>query len=246
MTFPLDVHIGSLSVHFHLITDILSSLIGGWLYWRAAKGDNIPTSKREYLLIGAGIGALIGSRLIGSLENPALFLNPPTLLYYYASKTIIGGVAGGILGIEATKYIIGHKQSTGDRMAVPLFVAIIIGRIGCLFTGIIDGTVGNPCSLRRCFDQGDGIPRHPTSLYEIIFLIILLFVLNKYKKNFQPSGVMFRVSIIAYFGFRFLIEMIKPSLPLVSTFSVIQIVCILYIAWYSYDIYKLRKTYGKY
>lgn len=217
--------------------------VGSALYWFLSKGDGISTQRREYLLIGAGIGALIGSRLIGSLENPALFFHPPALIYYYVSKTIIGGIAGGILGIEAMKLIIGHNNSTGDKITIPLIVSIIIGRIGCLFTGVIDGTVGNPCSYFWCFNQGDGILRHPTSLYEIIFLSILLAYFLFLKKKAWPSGVLFRVFIILYFLFRFLIEFIKPTQPLLVSLSVIQLVCIFYAIWYIYDIYRILNKY---
>src|SRR4051812_10902562 len=124
MNFPLIIHIAGFSISFHLITDFISMAVGGALYWFLSKGDGISPQKREYLLIGAGLGALIGSRLIGSLETPAFFFHPSTLLYYYASKTIIGGIAGGILGIEAAKLIIGYKNSTGDKITIPLIISI--------------------------------------------------------------------------------------------------------------------------
>ncbi len=245
MVFPLVVHIFNITVPFHLIMDILSTIVGSALYWLSSKHDGISPQRREYLLIGAGIGALIGSRLIGSLENPILFLHPPALIYYYMSKTIIGGIAGGILGIEGMKLIIGHHESTGDRITIPLIVAIILGRIGCLFTGVTDGTVGNICNYMWCFNQGDNIPRHPTSLYEIIILGLLLLYFLYLRKKVWKNGIMFRVFIIVYFSFRFLMEFIKPVHSLFLSLSVIQIVCVLYVLWYTYDIYRInKKDYG--
>ncbi len=221
--------------------DILSTTIGGILYWSLSKNDGITPQRREYLLIGAGLGALIGSRLIGALENPTLFLHPPVALYYYASKTIIGGIAGGILGMEVAKLIIGHKNSTGDKITIPLIVSIIIGRIGCLFTGVTDGTVGDPCNFFWCFNQGDGIARHPTSLYEIIFLCGILIYFIFIKKKVWPSGVLFRFFVVSYFTLRFFIEFIKPTHQLALGLSVIQVVCFLYVVWYLYDISRIYK-----
>lgn len=244
MVFPLIIHIADMTISVHQITDIVSILVGGIIYWQLSKNDGISAKHKEYLLIGAGLGVLIGSRLVGSLENPTLFFHPPLVLYYYVSKTIIGGIAGGILGMEAAKLIIGHKSSTGDAITIPLAVAIIIGRIGCLLTGVTDGTVGNPCNFLWCFNQGDGIARHPTSLYEILFLSILLVVYYLYlkKKTFVP-GVLFRSFITLYFAFRFIIEFIKPTHSLAFGLSAIQIVCFLYIIWYIYDTYRiLRKN----
>jgi prolipoprotein diacylglyceryltransferase len=223
--------------------DLVSTSLGSFLYWRLSKNDGISPSMRVSLLIGTTAGALIGSRLLGSLENPSLFLQPPTLLYYYASKTIIGGIAGGILGMEIGKKIIGYRSSTGDKIAIPLLVAILVGRIGCLFTGVIDGTVGNACNYFWCFNQGDGIARHPTSLYEIVFVFLLIIIVLQLQKKRLYPGVIFRVSIISYFLFRFFIEFIKPINSFVFEFSAIQVVCILYAIWYAYDIKRIISKY---
>lgn len=245
MVFPLFIHIAGTTILFHQITDIVSILVGGMMYWRLSKTDGLDPKQKEYLLIGVGLGVLIGSRLLGSLENPTLFFHSPVALYYYVSKTIIGGIAGGILGMEAAKLIIGHKSSTGDAITVPLAVAIIIGRIGCFFTGVTDGTVGNPCNFLWCINQGDGIPRHPTSLYEILFIGILLIMYYLYiKKKPLPPGVLFRGFIILYFTFRLILEFIKPIHPLAFGLSAIQIVCFLYSIWYIYDIHNLWKKYS--
>lgn len=43
-------------------------------------------------MIGATFGAFLFSRLLGALENPgALFTAEDLLLYFYSSKTIVGG-----------------------------------------------------------------------------------------------------------------------------------------------------------
>ncbi len=241
MTFPFVIHVGHSSILFHMVMDFVSMTIGSLMYWHSSKDDGISSEKRIHLLIGAGLGALIGSRLLGALEDPYLFLHPPVLLYYYASKTIIGGIAGGILGMEAAKLIIGHRKSTGDKITIPLLVAILVGRFGCLFTGVSDGTVGNPCNFFWCFNQGDGIARHPTTLYEIIFLIGLLIFLLYLRNKKLGEGIIFRTFVICYFIFRFLIEFIKPVHPIVWGLSVIQIVCVLYSIWYAYDIGRIWK-----
>ncbi len=72
------------------------------------------------------------------------------------------------------KRSIGLQQSTGDLYAIPLAVAIAIGRIGCFLTGLPDNTYGTPTNLPWAVNFGDNIPRHPTQLYEIIFLVTLV------------------------------------------------------------------------
>jgi prolipoprotein diacylglyceryltransferase len=49
-----------------------------------------------------------------------------------------------------------------------------VGRIGCFLTGLADNTYGTPTGLPWGVDFGDRIHRHPTQLYEIAFLMILI------------------------------------------------------------------------
>jgi phosphatidylglycerol:prolipoprotein diacylglycerol transferase len=85
--------------------------------------------------------------------------------------------------VEIVKRSIGLRTSTGDLYAIPLAIGIAIGRIGCFLTGLSDNTYGNPTSLPWAINFGDGIPRHPTQLYEIVFLLaltpVLFYVLKK-------------------------------------------------------------------
>jgi prolipoprotein diacylglyceryltransferase len=113
-----------------------------------------------------------------SLHNPA---------YLIGGKTIVGALAGGLISVELIKRYIGLHQSTGDLYAIPLALGIAIGRIGCFLTGLSDNTCGTPTTLPWAINFGDGIPRHPTQLYEIAFLLalipILYWVLNRASRK---------------------------------------------------------------
>jgi phosphatidylglycerol:prolipoprotein diacylglycerol transferase len=105
-----------------------------------------------------------------SLHNPA---------YLTGGKTIVGALAGGLISVELIKRYIGLRTSTGDLYAIPLALGIAIGRIGCFLTGLSDNTYGTPTNLPWAVNFGDGIPRHPTQLYEIIFLLALIPILYR-------------------------------------------------------------------
>jgi prolipoprotein diacylglyceryltransferase len=220
----------------HLFTDYLSIFVGVQLYfWMNKKETVIGEDRKYWYLLGGAVGALLGSRLLAALENPDLFFNPPTWLYYYLNKTIIGGVAGGIVGIEIAKKILGIKTSTGDAVVIPLMVAIIIGRIGCQLTGVADGTIGSVCDYAWCFTQGDAFARHPIPLYEIIELTLLLplFYHWIHIKRFK-EGFVFRLFIIVYFGCRFFFEYIKDVHVFLFGLSAIQIVCLMFVFYYTF------------
>jgi phosphatidylglycerol---prolipoprotein diacylglyceryl transferase len=229
----------------HMVTDILSILIGAWYYIHLYKKRNSEEDsfKRTALLIGAGLGALIGSRLIASLEHPDLFFNPPTWLYYYSVKTVAGGIAGGILGIEIVKFLMKIKESVGDIMVGPLALGIIIGRIGCFMIGLRDGTSGIVTTLPWGTDQGDGLMRHPTALYEIICVALLWFFIHKFKKaDSVESGIYFRMFCIGYFTFRFFVEFIKPVHPLFLGITAIQWTSFIVVFCYGISFLKNRAT----
>jgi prolipoprotein diacylglyceryltransferase len=139
----------------------------------------------------------------------------------------MGGLFGGLLGVEASKRIIHEKQSSGDLFTYPIIIGIIIGRIGCFLSGIKEFTYGNETSSITGMNLGDGLHRHPTSLYEIVFLVLLFIFLKKisfYTK--KESGLLFKIFMIAYFGFRFFIEFFKPNIFYILGLSSIQWLCI--------------------
>lgn len=97
ITFPLVFRIGPFSILAHLVFEVLGIAIGFqyFLYLRRKQKDTISEPNRLWILVGAALGALIFSRLIGSLENPVQFFNSPNrLLYFYLNKTIVGALFG--------------------------------------------------------------------------------------------------------------------------------------------------------
>ncbi len=102
-----------------------------------------------------------------------------------------------------------------------------IGRLGCFLAGLEDHTCGLPTPLPFGVDFGDGIPRHPTQLYEILFLLALAGWFLWRIKTRRPQGCMFGQFVFAYALFRFFVEFIKPryTLPLLPL-SAIQLTCL--------------------
>jgi phosphatidylglycerol:prolipoprotein diacylglycerol transferase len=220
----------------HPLTDALSLLVGYEYYQHLKKKypNTLTEELRLAVIIGAVLGAFIGSRLLAALEHIQDFLHPSSMMYYYSNKTIVGGLIGGIVGVEMAKWIKGIKESTGDLFVFPLIVGMVIGRVGCFIAGVSDSTVGNASHLPWAMDQGDGILRHSTSLYEILFLGGLFVALKMLSKNIElRNGVLFRIFIVAYLLFRFAVEFIKPVEHLFIGLSAIQIACVLVASYYS-------------
>jgi prolipoprotein diacylglyceryltransferase len=236
MKYPVEIGLGNIRISAHFILETLAFVIGFryFLYLKRKQSDPIPESNRIWIIIGAAFGAFLFSRVLGSLENPGAWVqaeNP--WLYFYANKTIVGGLLGGLLFVEITKSFLKEKSSSGDLFTYPLILAMIIGRVGCFSAGIYEPTFGIASSLPWAMNLGDGIVRHPVALYEIIFLIMLWFTLYSLEKYTRlDMGVRFKLFMIAYLIFRFLLEFIKPVHPLMWSLTTIQLACAAGLVYY--------------
>jgi len=233
--FPFEPVVFGVKINIHLVLEYLAFFIGFRYYimLRKKNKDSISQNNRLSIIIGAIFGALFFSRLIAFLENP-MFHYQQGWFAILNNKTIMGGLFGGLLGVELAKKIIGEKQSSGDLFTFPIILGISIGRIGCFLAGIKEFTYGKQTSFFLGIDLGDGIQRHPIALYEVAFLIFLFIILKKFKKSYGhiENGLLFKLFMITYFSFRFLIEFIKPNTFLVLGLSSIQYLCLICFFYY--------------
>lgn len=242
MDFPVTFHIFGKTILAHPLFEAFGMFIGMRYYFYLKRKSKEKTSfnTSAAILIGATAGALLGSKLIGNLENPYKLFEHFDIKTIWTNNTIVGGLAFGLIGVELAKKIVGHKESTGDLIVYPLILAMIIGRIGCFLTGIHEETYGIATNVVFGMHLGDQYLRHPVALYEIAFLIILWVVLKLIqRKRIYPSGFVFQIFMLNYFTFRFLLDFIKPRLELIGNLGTIQIVCICVIIYY---IYKIKNT----
>ena len=223
MNFPCQFELFGSKVYYHFIFETLAFFIGVRLYYYLKKKtpDTINDINRLWILLGAMIGALIGSRVIAMLENPSEICNQ-TWLIFYQNKTVAGGFLGGLFGVELIKKCIGVKTASGDIYVIPIIVALFIGRIGCFSMGIAEPAYGIETSFFTAMNLGDGKLRHPVALYEMTFMVLLFMFFIKIKNINLINGDQFKLFMMLYFLYRFLIEFIKPYQPIFLNLSSIQ------------------------
>jgi prolipoprotein diacylglyceryltransferase len=245
MSFPFQFNFFGEKVHYHFIFETLAFFIGVRLYYYQKKGitDSISDINRLWIMLGAMIGALVGSRVIAMLENPSEIVNQ-TLLKFYQNKTVAGGFLGGLFGVELFKKFIGVKIASGDLYVIPIIVALFIGRIGCFAMGIDEPTYGIETTFFTGMDLGDGKLRHPVALYEMIYMVLLFLLFRKIKNINLINGDRFKLFMVLYFLYRFCVEFIKPYQPLFLHLSVIQWSA-LFIFVYYYKFISRLLTYAK-
>lgn len=243
MQFPVVFHLGPLAVSAHVVFEMMAFFIGFryFLFLRKRSGDTIMEENRIWIFIGATAGALLGSRLLGALESPsALWLSQNPLLFLFSSKTIVGGLLGGLAGVEGVKTFIGETRSSGDLFTYPLILGMLIGRIGCFLNGTAESVYGLPTEGWTGMDLGDGISRHPLALYEIAYLILLWIGISTGERSgTYREGIRFRLFMTGYLSFRFLLEFLKPGESVVAGLSTIQVACLAGLIYYHGTLFSL-------
>lgn len=228
----------------HFIFEWLGVLVGVRLYsyikrrhWFVSADAPVTTDfftlSNLVVVIGCLLGAGIGNKLLFVLEVPqAWALHGVWSLAY--GQTIVGGLIGAWIGIELAKRLVSVRYSTGDAFVVPFCVGLCIGRIGCFLAGLHDGTYGVATSLPWGVDFGDGVRRHPTQIYDMLWCIAMLIIVrHAYPRWRAVSGLTFKVMMAGYLIWRLLVDGIKP-VPYAYAFgwSAIQWACALVLVVY--------------
>ncbi len=248
IALPFEPILFGIKLNIHLIIEYLAFFVAFRYYviLRKKTTDSISSKNRLSIIIGAIFGALFLSRLVAFLENPPLHYEQGWLAILN-NKTIMGGLFGGLLGVELAKKIIGEKHSSGDLFTLPIIFGIIIGRIGCFLAGIKEFTYGKETDVFLGMDLGDGLLRHPIALYEVVFLVLLFMGIKELQK--QPNrfkcGTSFKIFMLSYFGFRFFIEFLKPNTFFFLGLSSIQLLCLICFSYYHKTILQGIKYAGK-
>jgi phosphatidylglycerol---prolipoprotein diacylglyceryl transferase len=144
-------------------------------------------------LLGAALGAKIGMLLyvpLGAWET--MWSN--LLALHFDGKTVLGGIAGGFVGVELTKKLAGVVGSTGDAFILPIAVGQGIGRFGCTVAGCCCGAPSNvPWAV-----EVHGALRHPAPLYDALSCFTLAAISVALRRWPLPSGHLFRWFLVAY------------------------------------------------
>lgn len=199
----------------HGLFETLALAIGAvyYRYLRRKSGAGSVLYGSEFAVaVGCVFGAAIGNKVVFWIEMPHLLVQhwtTPSLLL--GGQSMVGGLLGGLIGVELAKWLTGITRSTGDAFVFPVLLGLMVGRIGCFLAGLADGTYGNPTTLPWGVDFGDGLPRHPTQLYEIVFAACLWWLLAHLRGQLADrSGLLFKLMLICYLAWRLTIDSIKP------------------------------------
>lgn len=238
---------------------VLSFILGFLLYRYNLRRRDVTLSKEQYesALFTIMLGVILGGRL-----GYVIFYN---LLYYLQHPLSIlatweGGMSfhGGALGVIIGGLIFCRRTklrfySLADPAVPIVAMGLGLGRLGNFINGELYGRASNlPWAM--IFPGSDGVPRHPSQLYELILEGIVLasvtqFLLTKVKKE----GIVFWSFIGLYGVFRFMIEFVRQpdSLDFYSRFGYIlgfmsigQFLSLIMVLVSAYAIWRINRPAG--
>ena len=213
---PIAFSLGPLAVRWYGLM-YLVAFAAFFLLGRArirAGAPSVPprfgARELEDLLFWGALGAVLGGRL-----GYVLFYKPGYYLAHPLETLAVwqGGMSfhGGLLGVLAAVALFAHRRGwhflqLGDFIAPLVPLGLAAGRLGNFINGEL---WGRPTDVPWAvvFPQVDGLPRHPSQLYQFAGEGLLLFaVLWLYSARPRPLGAVSGVFLIGYGLLRFLAE----------------------------------------
>lgn len=216
---PVAFTLGPISVHWYGIMYLLGFAGAWWLArWRLAHYHLTWTPQQlDDLIFYAAIGVILGGRLgYMVFYGTAHLLHNPLSLFklWEGGMSFHGGLVGVILAMAVFARTL-HRPflEVTDFIAPLVPFGLALGRIGNFINGELWGRVTDvPWAM--VFPLADGMPRHPSQLYELGLEGILLFtVLWWYASKPRAQGRVSGLFLIIYSISRFLVEGLREPDP---------------------------------
>lgn len=213
---PIAFSLGPLHVRWYGLMYLLGFMAGWALGRYRAKQPNSgwTTAQVDDMVFYIALGVILGGRLgyVLFYGFGAFLRDPLSLLRIWE-----GGMSfhGGFLGVLLAMALFAHKHSRGfwetiDFIAPLIAPGILFGRIGNFINGELWGRVTDlPWGM--VFRQaGDGLPHHPSQLYEAALEGVALFIIVwLFSARPRPTMAVSGVFALSYGIFRFLVEFVR-------------------------------------
>jgi phosphatidylglycerol:prolipoprotein diacylglycerol transferase len=211
---PIAFRLGPLQVHWYGLM-YLFGFGFGWLGARVrAKRRHTPIAPSQvddlvfYCAIGIFVGGRVGYMLIYGRD--ALLANPLSLFFVWQ-----GGMSfhGGLIGVLIAMAFFGRRIgqpffAVTDFIAPWVPIGLGLGRIGNFINGELWGAPTRPGAPWAVVV--DGVPRHPSQLYEAFLEGVVLFVvLWLYSAKPRPRMAVSGLFLLLYGVFRTAVEFIR-------------------------------------
>lgn len=213
---PVAFSLGPIAVRWYGLMYLAGFALFWWLgRLRASDGWRGMSPKDvEDLLFYGVLGVIVGGRL-----GYVLFYKPGHYLAHPLEVFMLwkGGMAshGGIIGVIIVMWLFARARGKPFLQVADFVVPLVplglaAGRLGNFINGELWGRPADPerWPWAMVFPQaGDGLPRHPSQLYQMALEGVLLFLLLWwYSRKPRPLGSVGAMFLIGYGVLRFVAE----------------------------------------
>jgi phosphatidylglycerol---prolipoprotein diacylglyceryl transferase len=231
-TYP-EIEIGPLTLRTFGLFVAVGVLVGAWFAARYAEEHGIEREQTYMLATRIVIGGVIGARLTWVLSHLDQIDNPIDIIAVWEGGLQFSGgfVAGVIVGYPYYRKWPRHiRWKSLDGYAYGLTIGLAIGRIACYsvgehFGGLTSFFLGvryEGGSVREpqlgeggpMLDPTAGMVFHNTSLYEMLYLVVLfaVFTWMLYGRAQRPAtGTIIGVFCAYYGAARFLSDFLRAN-----------------------------------
>jgi len=208
---PELFHIGNITIYTYAFLIALGTLVATlYTKWRAKEEIGITNLSNNffYLIFIAGF---VGGKVFYYLEKPIYYYRHPDLILHNFSGGFV--FYGSFIFIIPTViwYLKKHKIPVLpmlDILAITTLIVHSIGRLGCFFGGCCYGKPTNSFT-GLAFPKTNGVTVHPTQLYEITVLLLIMGVILFIKKRQIFYGQIFLIYIALYAIARGVLELFR-------------------------------------
>jgi len=212
---PIALSLGPLAIRWYGLMYLAGFISFLWLGRRRAAAQpwhRIDPVALDDLLFYGVLGVVLGGRLGQVLfYEPAYYLDHPLEILAVWK----GGMSfhGGFLGVLVAMALFGRKRSLSfwqvtDFIAPLVPLGLLAGRIGNFINGELWGRVAAAdLPWAMVFPYVDGLPRHPSQLYQAGGEGLLLFILLWwFSGKERPRGTVSALFLIGYGAARWIGE----------------------------------------
>ncbi|MDB5705747.1 MAG: prolipoprotein diacylglyceryl transferase [Sphingomonas bacterium] len=215
---PVAIDFGWFQLRWYALSYVAMFVLG-WLYLRrliAQPGAPMARDQLDDLLFHVAIGVILGGRLGYCLfYQPEIWATPIEIL-----KLWQGGMSlhGGLIGVLAALWLFARRHCLSmlricDYVACAAPFGLFLVRIANFVNGELWGRPSNLPWAVIFPGTHDGIPRHPSQLYEAVIeglltMAVLGFLFWRTDARLRP-GRLLGTGLLLYGTARFLLEFVR-------------------------------------
>jgi len=243
---PVALSLGGLEIRWYGIFVALSIAVALLIARAGARRAGLSTALVDDGALWVGVSALIGGRVLYLFQNelPDLAAHPlHAFAIWHGGLSFYGGLVAGLVGLALWARHRGVSFGLAADVVAPAVAAgQAVGHIGCLIGGDSYGLpTDGPFAVvyqNRNAMAPQGVPLHPTQLYEAVSLGILAAVLWVSRGRLERigPGATAAVYLVGNAAIRFGLFFLRDDVVVFAGLKVAQLIAIGFalggLAWF--------------